>query len=237
MIIGTRAVFSDEVGLWNAEQLQISVYSKMENNIDIMMDCIRACRESNINYVIHPVGYSLLDHEMFKTLLFIAEHTDIALLLHDEKGPDGQRLTGTYEVQFKKAVDKLRAITDLSFENATDTGDVTWFWENFADSVTLDIGHMESAGLNSVDFIRSLDQSILNKVQFVHIHRNKDLRGGITDHWPLSRDCREVNALAELLKRRSDFTVFLELNETEEIGESLNILFDLRSTMENEGSL
>jgi len=232
MLIGTRLVYPDEVGLWDAELLQISVFKNMEKNLNIMMDSVRACREAGIKYVIHPVGYSLLDGDMMKTLTYMAEWSDRALILHDERAPDSSRLEGRYEVRFRKAVEELSAITNISLENAIDTGDVQWFWNKFADSVTIDIGHIEVTGLNSVEFIKSLSEDIINKVQFVHMHRNNGLHGGITDHWPLSRDCRELKSLEELLKRKSDVNVILELNETDEIGDSLNILRELRNQLD-----
>lgn len=232
MLIGTRLVYSSEVGLWNAELLQISVYKNMEKNIEIMMDSVRACRDSNFNYIIHPVGYSLLDETMLKKLVVIAEWSDLAVILHDERSPDGERIKGRHESAFRKAIDELKSITHISFENSTDTGDVRWFWDEFADSITIDIGHIEVAGLNSLDFIKSLDKDTINNIKFVHMHRNHNLRGGITDHWPLTHGCRELRALKALAEIKSDISVILELNETGEIGDSLNILRELRDKLQ-----
>jgi hypothetical protein len=86
---------------------------------------------------------------------------------------------------------------------------------------------VESAGLDSVEFVRSLDHGIIDKLQFVHMHRNNGLRGGITDHWPLIPDCMELRALRELLNLKSDISVILEINELEIIGESLKLLREL----------
>jgi len=69
---------------------------------------------------------------------------------------------------------------------------------------------------------------LLSRVEYIHLHRNNGLRGGLTDHWPITRKCREVNALKELLKKKSDIKVILEINETEEIEENLRILGELR---------
>lgn len=237
MRIGTRLVNPEEVGLWNAELLQISVYRNMENNLDIMIDSARACREAGIDYVIHPLGYSLLDEKVFETLALIAEWSDLALILHDERTPEGERLTGSNKMQFQRSIDELGAITHISLENSTNTADVQWFWETFADSITIDIGHIESAGLNSVEFIKSLDDDIIHKIEFAHMHRNNGLHGGITDHWPLRRECREIKALEELMKKKSDISVILELNETDEIGESLSILNELRNNCVSDASL
>lgn len=231
MLIGTRLVYPDEVGLWDAELMQISVYRNMEKNLNIMMDSVQACRDAEIRFVIHPVGYSLLDDDALRTLAIMAEWSDNALILHDERAPDGSRLTGDYGDRFRKALKELGAITRISLENAIDTVDVQWFWNNFADSVTIDIGHIEAAGLNSVEFIKELSEDTIDKVQYVHLHRNNGIHGGITDHWPLNCGCRELRSLEELIKRKSDLNVILELNETNEIGESLRILRKLRDRL------
>ncbi len=236
MRIGTRLVYPEEAGRWNAEFLQISVYRKMKNNLDIMMDSARACRDAGVSYAIHPVGYSLLDEETFDTLALIADWTDRVLILHDERTPEGNRLTGAHKELFQRSINKLRAITNISIENSTNTADVQWFWDNFADSITIDIGHIESAGLNSIEFINSLNDEAIRKIEYAHIHRNNGMHGGITDHWPLRRDCRELQALEELIKKKSDISVILELNEVEEIGDSLKILDELRRDYTSDAS-
>jgi hypothetical protein len=63
MIIGTRVLYPEEINTWNAELLQISVYRDMKGNLEMMKNCARRCREAGIRYVIHPVGYPLLQHE------------------------------------------------------------------------------------------------------------------------------------------------------------------------------
>jgi len=231
MVIGTRVLYAEEVEYWRAELLQISVYHGMDNNIEMMEKTARACREAGIRYVVHPVRYTILREDMLNDVLRMAEWTDLALILHDERTPDGKRLSGHDETRFRDALKKLQSVTSVSFENAVDTGDIHWFWDNFAESVTLDIGHVESSGLDSVEFVNALDETVLKKIQFVHIHRNNGLRGGITDHWPLSSDCREIQALTSLLKVKRDINVILEINEIEQINESLNILISLRDEL------
>ncbi len=231
MLIGTRIVNPEEISLWNAEVIQISVYRGMKDNLDKMINCASKCKQMGIRYVVHPVRYSLLKEEMCDEIMIMAEQTDLALILHDETAPDGKRLSGNAEATFRKAVEKLNLTAKISFENSTDTGDIKWFWNEFADSVTLDIGHVESSGHDSLAFVRKLDKAVIEKIQFVHIHRNNGLRGGITDHWPLSSDCREMQALKELLKVKSGVSVILELNEVEKIGESLDILRSLRERL------
>lgn len=231
MLIGTRIVNPEEISLWNSEIIQISVYHDMKDNLDKMINCARKCRETGMRYVVHPVRYSLLNEEMRDEIMIMANQADLALILHDETGTEGKRLSGNAKATFRKAVEKLNLTTKISFENSTNTGDIKWFWDKFANSVTLDIGHLESSGYDSLAFIRELDKAVIEKIQFVHIHRNNGLRGGITDHWPISNNCRELQALKELLKVKSNVSVILELNEVEKIGESLDILRSLRESL------
>jgi sugar phosphate isomerase/epimerase len=231
MNIGTRVLFPKEVGIWNADLLQISVYFGKKGNLDRVRDCAHMCKEAGIRYVVHPVGYFLLQKEMFQELGEIAKLSDLSLILHDEKAPDGNRIEGKYEAHFRKAIENLSSITNVSFENATDTRDVRWFWSNYADSVTLDIGHIEAIGFDSVEFVLSLEEDCIKKIQYVHMHRNNGWRGGLTDHWPLSHDCRELRALKELIKIKTDVSVILEINETEMIEESLKLLRALRDEL------
>ncbi len=228
MIVGTRVVYPEELEFWDAELIQISVYRGLKDNLYFMRECAGACKKADISFVIHPVRYSLLREDMLNDLIEMAECTDLALILHDEKTSDGKRLEGAYETRFRGTLDKLKSITHVSIENASDTGDIQWFWNNFADSITLDIGHVESSGLDSIEFVRSLDKDVIKKIQFVHMHRNNGLRGGITDHWPLTPDCREIKALKELINIKSDLSVILEINEIEQIDESLDMLRALK---------
>jgi len=228
MHIGTRITFPEEAGLWNVDLFQISVYHGMKDNHALMEKCVTQCREEGIRYVIHPVLYSIMDREMFRSLKMMAEWADLALILHDEKTIDWQRITGAHKITFKALLGELQSVVPVSFENATDTRDVIWFWNTYADSITLDIGHVELAGMNSVEFVNSLDREIIKKIQYVHIHRNNGWRKGLTDHWYLLPGCREVRALEALLRRKHDIGVFLEVNETEKIEESLMILRNLR---------
>jgi hypothetical protein len=236
MLIGSRMLYPEEIDFWNAEIMQISVYCGMKDNLKIMSDCVHACRKAGLRYVIHPIRYSLLDKAHLNDILKMADLADLALILHDERAPGGERLKGLYDASFRSTVEKLNTLTTVSFENSTDTADVHWFWNNYAESITLDIGHVESAGLDSVEFVRSLDDDIIKKVNFVHMHRNNGLRGGITDHWPINRNSREIAALRELIKIKSDVSVILELNEIEEINESLDILDALRDELCSPGS-
>jgi len=224
MNIGTRIHSPQEVNHWDTDILQISVYQGNVDNINQLKKCAEACREQGRRYVVHPVFYSILNREMFRDLKIMSEWADLALILHDEKTHDWKRLAGEHEITFKELVKELQSVTPVSFENATDTGDVIWFWNNYADSITLDLGHVEVAGMDSVQFVNSLDIALIDKLQYVHLHRNNGWRNGLTDHWYITPDCKEVKALKELLRRKQDVGIILEINETEKTEESLRIL-------------
>jgi sugar phosphate isomerase/epimerase len=229
MQIGTRITYTEEISLWDVDLLQISVYHGMKNNLERMKDCVNECRRRGIRYVIHPVLYSLFNDKMFQDIKIMAEWADLSIILHDEKTPDGGRITGDNKKRFKEMLSELKTVAVVSFENATDTRDVLWFWDEYAESITLDIGHLELAGLDSVAFVKSLSQGIVNRIHYVHMHRNNGWRNGLTDHWFLTPDCREVKALKALLERKQGIGVLLEINETEKTEENLKILRTLRN--------
>jgi hypothetical protein len=231
MHVGTRIIYPDEVGLWDVDLLQISVYHGMKDNFEVMKNCVRRCREKGIRYVIHPIQYSLIDKEMFRSLKEMAEWSDFTLILHDEKTHDWKRITGEHGTHFKKLVYELQSVTPVSFENATDTRDVVWFWDNYADSITLDIGHVELSGIDSIEFVKSLDKEVIDKIQYVHLHRNNGWRNVLTDHWYITPDCKEVKALKELLRIKHDIGIILEINETDKVGENLELLKTLRDKL------
>ena len=228
MLIGTRVHNRHEVNQWDADILQISLYYGHGDNITRLKKCVEACRERQRRYVIHPVFYPILKQETFEDLIVMAELADLAVILHDEKIHDWERITGEHEKTFRELVRELQSVTPVSFENATDTKDVVWFWNHFADSITLDIGHLEAAGIDSVEFIRHLDRGLVDKIHYVHLHRNNGWRNGLTDHWYITPECKEVKALKELLRGKKDVGVILEVNEREMIEENLNLLKAIR---------
>lgn len=224
MKIGYRVVSPKEVGLHDADLVQVSAYGVGADDIKLVRRCADACKKKGIPFVVHPVGSSLLGRGMSEGLVEMAKLADLALVLHDERAPGGRRLHGEYSEQFRRVADELGSYASLSFENAVDTGDAPWFWANYADSVTLDIGHVEAAGIDSVDFVRALDEECIEKVHYVHMHHNGPWRSGLTDHCPLVEGCRELEALGELLKRKPGLCTILEINETRETEKSLRLL-------------
>lgn len=228
MRIGSRIVRPEEAGRWDIEIVQISVYSGFPYSIELMRESVSECRLRGLRYVLHPVNFSLLDPAAMENLRVMAELAGDALILHDERSSDGGRLTGNEGDSFNRSLEDLRSVVHVSFENATDTPDINWFWSNYADSITLDIGHIEAAGIDSVGFMKGMDVHTLSRVEYVHMHRNAEFRRGLTDHWYLIPGCRELHALRELLLRKDDVDVILEINETDMIEGSLMLLRELR---------
>jgi hypothetical protein len=231
MIYGYRVVTADEVGLYPAGLVQISHYRGPRNGIGQMIRAVQECRSQGIRYVIHPLGYFLADtrdtyrSETMDVMRTIAEHVDLALIIHDETTPWGARLHDTYERAFKDALEELSSLCTISIENAGNTHDIKWFWRLFAPSVTIDIGHLEAAGIDSIRFITELEIDIINKINYVHLHRYNGLHwSGLKDHWSLLKDCKELKALKVLLERKEDVGVILEINDMENLKESLAML-------------
>lgn len=224
MKIGYRVVSTKEVGLHEADLVQISTYGSGAENVNAVRRCAEECRKKGVPYVVHPVGCPLLGRGTIEGLFEMAKLADLALILHDERTPEGLMLHGDYSEQFRRIKGELAGHAFLSFENANNTGDAPWFWANFADSVTLDIGHVEAAGLDSVEYVNALDASCIQNIHYVHMHHNGEWRSGLTDHWPLEDGCRELDALRALLKRKRDISVILEINETWETEKSLTLL-------------
>jgi len=225
MKIAYRVARPDDVGRWDGDFAQLSVYRQWPGSMQGAHECVRRLRERGIPYVVHPVGFSLIGGpEDVEAVKMMAGLSDMALILHDERAPGGGRIEGDLEARFRKALDELERIVPVSLENALNTADAPWFWERFARSVTIDIGHIEGAGLVSTEFVQNLPDSIVNKIEFVHMHCNATLRGGLTDHWPLREGCRELEALRLLLGRKRDLSVILEINEVEEMNDSIELL-------------
>jgi sugar phosphate isomerase/epimerase len=235
MEVAYRVAWPEDVGRWDGDFAQVSVYRHWEGSIENMHQCVRLLKGRGIRYVMHPVGYSLIGgEEEVEAVKLMARFSDLALILHDERAPGGGRLKGEYEARFLGVLKELEEIAPVSFENANNTQDAPWFWERFAKRVTLDIGHVEGAGLDSVEYVKSLPDAIVDKIDYVHMHRNNGFRGGLTDHWPLRAGCRELRALRELLERRTDFSIILEINEIEEINDSIEIIRALWKDMKGE---
>jgi sugar phosphate isomerase/epimerase len=225
MKVAYRVAGPEDVGRWDGDFAQLSVYRQWEGSIESMQQCVSLLKDRGIRYVMHPVNYSLIgEEEEVEAVKLMAGLSDLALILHDERAPGGGRLTGRHEARFLGVLKELEEMAPVSFENANNTQDAPWFWERYARRVTLDIGHVEGAGLDSVEYVKSLPDSIVDKIDYVHMHRNNGFRGGLTDHWPLREGCRELKALRKLLERRTEFSIILEINEVEEINDSIALI-------------
>jgi len=230
-----RVTQPHEIGLFPADFLQVSVFRRWPNALDTMLKTVDACRSANIRYVIHPVEYGLCELRperrkiIMDDLRTMALHADLALIIHDESMHGGKRLAGEAADAYRQNLLELSRLCLVSIENAGANKDITWFWREYAGSITLDIGHLEVAGIDSTEFVRALEPDLLQVIDFVHIHRVNGLRGGIRDHWGLTEDCRELQALKELLARKKGLRVILEIIEAEDLGSSLNLLRSLSS--------
>lgn len=235
MLYGYRITNKEEVGLYDVDLIQVSFYNGWGIGLRELEEITSLCKEKKIKYVIHPVNFFLSEtrpkerEETMEALRLMARWTDMALIMHDEGVPLGGRLFGLWEKNYRDALYELEEICKVSIENANNSYDAKWFWRNFASSITIDIGHLEAAGIDSYKAVRDFPSDLLNRLEFVHLHRNNGLRAGLTDHWPITRKCREVKALEGLLKIKSDIKVILEVNETEAIEENLRILEEIAS--------
>jgi sugar phosphate isomerase/epimerase len=228
MRIGYRIIEPQEAGRWRGELVQISVYKNWGGSFDVARDCAERCREVELAHVLHPVGFSLLDEGDVETVLGLLDLAGEAIILHDERTAEGTRLSNDTLEKYLDAVREMTRSVHVSLENSEFTADAVWFWRTMGGGVTLDMGHMERSGIDSAGFVAMLPEDIISRVDYVHMHHNNGLHGGITDHWPLRQGCRELMALEVLLERRKDIGVILEINERDETEESLRLLAELK---------
>lgn len=237
MKIGYRAPAKQELMRYPADLVQISYWKRFGPNLGEIREMAALCREHGLPYVIHPVFTPLSEtrpgprEENLKELTWLAGLADLGLILHDETLADGSRLSGESLRLYREAVEELSVLCSFSIENANNVPDADWFWKEIGGSITLDLGHFESSGIDSVRKVRSLPEELLERVEYVHMHRKNGEHGGILDHWPLTPDCREVQALELLFTRKRDISVILEVNEMDQVGESLEILEKIRGSV------
>ncbi|MBP1729615.1 MAG: hypothetical protein H6Q55_44 [Deltaproteobacteria bacterium] len=228
-----RVTRSEEVMRFPADFLQVSVFWGWPNAMETMLRTVEACRSLAIPYVIHPVEYPLSELRperrkiVMEDLSVMAAKTDLALIVHDETAKGGKRLSGESSDAYREALLQLTRLCPVSIENATNSHDVKWFWSEYAQSITLDIGHLELAGIDSVEYVSTLEPEYLARVEYVHMHRVNGVRGGIRDHWGLVEGCRELAALKSLTARKEGLGVILEVIEPEDTKKSLDLLNNL----------
>ncbi len=232
MKLGYRIIRPHDVGSYPLAFVQISLWrianwgvADGERGVKEAIDMAGECRRRGIRTVFHPLEYPLSNEHEGRTLDVmrrLAAASDLGIIIHDEGGRDGQRLSTVEADRYEKKVKEIGALCPVSIENSYNSGDITWFWERFvlpaADSVsiTLDIGHLELAGINSTAFVRNMPDRLVERMKFVHMHHHNEAElGGVKDHWPLEPGCREIEALKALLERKQDLRVILELDARE----------------------
>ncbi|HUL00899.1 MAG TPA: hypothetical protein VLX29_08600 [Nitrospirota bacterium] len=244
MEIGYRIIRPDDVGKQPLQLAQISLWRVANWRVAVGQQAVKeameieiACKERQIRTVYHPIEYpltgDLASHSM-DVMQQLALTSDLGMIIHDESGADGNRLSKDDEKVFEQNVLKLSSICPISIENAINSHDITWFWERFVlkasenVSITIDIGHMESAGIDSIDYVRLMPERFVERVNYIHLHHKAEERYGIKDHWPLVLGCREIEALKVFIKRKPNVRVILELNAAKPgMGQSIELLKDI----------
>lgn len=245
MEIGYRIIRPGDIGSQPLPFAQISLWrtaawgvSEGQRAVEEAITIAEECRHRGIRTVFHPLEYPLADgqgEETMAVLRRLAAAADLGIIIHDEGGPGGSRLTESQAAGYEQRVREISQLCPLSIENAFNSSDCLWFWERFvaqADtdvSITLDIGHLESAGFDSVAFVRDLPEPLAGRVNFVHMHHKGEERWGVMDHWPLEPGCRELEALSVLRSRKKGLRVILELDAQEEgLRRSIELLRKLK---------
>ncbi len=230
--IGTQQVTFAQISLWRVADWGVA---DGERAVTEAIQTARTCKMRGIRTVFHPLEYSLVNAYAEQTLGVmrrLAEAADLGIIIHDEGGDGEKRLSSAEAKRYEKNVNEISRLCRVSIENSFNSGDITWFWDRFVTpgacnlSLTLDIGHLELAGLDSTEFVRNMPQRLIGRTTFVHMHHHDPLgQGWVKDHRALVPDCREIRALQELLKRKQDLWVVLELDSQEdEMGQSIELL-------------
>lgn len=246
MEIGYRIIRPSDVGTQTVKFAQISLWRRAdwgvsdgERGVREAIETARECKSRGIRTVYHPLEYPLTGEIAAHTvdvLKKLAAASDLGIIIHDEGGENRNRLAGGEAVQYGVNVRAIVRVCPVSIENSYNSRDIIWFWQRFVVpmpdtvSITLDIGHFEGAGIDSIGFIEALDQTLVKRIQFVHIHHHDPYAQGVKDHRALVPGCREIEALKVLIKRKSDVRVIVELDAAEEgMKESIELLKQMRN--------
>jgi hypothetical protein len=228
MQLGYRAIRQADIGSQDLPFVQISIWREAHWGIadgeQGILDAIAMegdCRRRGIRSVFHPLEYPLSTGSggaSLDVLRRLAEHADLGIIIHDEGNESGGRLDGDAAIRYETRLRVAAGLCPVSVENSFRSADILWFWERFvlpaerAVSITIDIGHLETAGVDSIAFVRDLPEPFLRRTVFVHMHHKGRERWGVADHWPLEPGCREIEALRALLARKRDLWVILEID-------------------------
>jgi sugar phosphate isomerase/epimerase len=233
MQLGYRIIRPSDVGTQSVNFAQISLWRKADwgvsdgaRGVREAIEMADACRALGIRTVYHPLEYPLtgeLGPGTVEMMQRLAAASDLGIIIHDEGGENDGRLSGADAVQYGVNVRTLSRLCPVSIENSNNSGDITWFWERFvvpmpeSVSITLDIGHLELAGIDSVEFVRAMSDLLVSRIRFVHIHHHD---GGsaafVKDHQPLVPGCREIEALRLLNERKKGLWVIVELDAAQD---------------------
>jgi len=221
--VGTQPVRFAQISLWRVADWGVAAG---DQGVTEAIETARVCRKLGIRTVFHPLEYPLTNKHAAQTLEVmrrLAAAADLGIIIHDEGGAGGKRLTTAEAERYEQHVGEMSRLCHVSIENSYNSGDISWFWERFVLpapnnlSLTLDIGHLELAGIDSVDFVKNMPNDLIDRTTFVHMHHHDPAgQRAVKDHRPLLLGCREIQALKELLKRKQDLWVILELDAKEE---------------------
>lgn len=232
--VGTQPLSFAQISLWRSANWGVA---QGEQAVIEAIEIASACKARGIRTVFHPLEYPLTNEHADQTMGVmrrLAAASDLGIIIHDEGGAGGKSLSVAEEASFEKHLAEISSLCHVSVENAFNSGDITQFWERFVVpapktvSITVDIGHLESADIDAIAFVRDMPQRLIERVNFVHMHHKDTERYGIKDHWPLVAGCREIEALQVLLARRPDVWVVLELDSAKDgMRQSIELLKDL----------
>lgn len=245
MEIGYRIIRPEDVGIQPLQFAQISFWRVANWRVAVGAQAVKeavemaaACKARGIRTIYHPIEYPLtgaLASQTMDVMRGLAASCDLGFIIHDERAADGKRLSSEEQTVYERNVLQLSKLFPISIENAINSNDISWFWERFIPSaptsvtITIDIGHMESADMDSISYIENMPEQLVTRVKYVHLHHKAEERYGIKDHWPLVPGCREIEALKILLKRKTNVGVILELNAAKPgMGQSIELLKNLQ---------
>jgi sugar phosphate isomerase/epimerase len=229
-LVAYRVVTPHDVGRYPADFVQVSAYYRLPKAVEGMLRTVEACRSSNVRYVLHPVDYPLSHPDrdvrarVMEDMRIMARHADMAIIVHDETMPYGSRLSGEAADAYGRAIEELSEICPVSVENSGNSHDIRWFWDRFGRSITLDIGHLEAANIDSGLFVADAAHQLSERLDFVHLHRVNTFRKGLADHWGLVEGCRELGTLERVLSITRSCGIILEIIEQEDVEKSLDLL-------------
>ena len=210
MQLGYRVLRPDDVGKHPLSFVQISLWKKAdwgvadgEQGVREAIEMADECRKRGMRSVFHPLEYPLtgeVSSETLSVMRRLAQAADLGIIVHDEGQPGRERLTQLESDQYQNNIREISKLCRGSIENSYNSGDITWFWDRFVlpapdtVSLTLDIGHLELGGIDSISFVSRLSEQLLGRLEFVHLHHHAGSDSGVKDHRPLVRLPRNQSA-------------------------------------------